>query len=130
MIIINLTMIPTWYGSDGYKWHTQVFYNNWLQFVTQTSRCPLISTVYVNTLSMYLWVFGVHVSAYPKSFYRINKYFDLTWLISAERHLTIDILWGTIAWLKTHSLQRIKNYVKELCIANYTEKCKIENCYI
>ncbi len=32
--------------------------------------------------------------------------------------------------IKTHSLQRIINDIKELCIANYTEKCKIENCYI
>ncbi len=32
--------------------------------------------------------------------------------------------------IKTNSIQRITNATKELCIANYTEKCIIKNCYI
>ncbi len=32
--------------------------------------------------------------------------------------------------IKTHSIQRITNDIKELFIANYTEKCVIEKCYI
>ncbi len=32
--------------------------------------------------------------------------------------------------IKTHSIQRITNDIKELCIANYSEECTIENCYI
>ncbi len=32
--------------------------------------------------------------------------------------------------IKTHSKQRITNDIKELFIANYTEKCVIENWYI
>ncbi len=32
--------------------------------------------------------------------------------------------------IKTHSIQRITNDIKELFITNYTEKCVIEKCYI